>query len=144
MTDGLGVGGGLDMNPRKMARLMKNPEGIADMLTESAPGGDSPAEIFADIVNVHRADIRRLGKEVGVDVEAESMSPKRAGQLLAGTVAGDGVDLVIMFNQMAEKRDMVLREAVDPDEHSEFMRAKTRMMNTGEPGDFEDDRDTGK
>lgn len=138
MSDGMDALGGIDMNPRKMARQMRNPEGIAEMLTDTGPTGDSPAEIFADIVNVHRADIRRLGLALGVDVEAEIMSPERAGELLAGTVAGDGVELVVMFNEMAAKRDQLLREALDEDEHEEFMAGKQAMMNTGEPGGFED------
>ncbi|ALJ99677.1 hypothetical protein BGV91_gp14 [Haloarcula californiae icosahedral virus 1] len=136
MSNGLDALGGIDMNPRKMARQMRNPEGIAQMLTDAGPTGDSPAEIFADIVNVHRADIRRLGLALGVDVEAEIMSPERAGELLAGTVAGDGVELVVMFNEMAEKRDRLLREALDDEEHAAFMEGKKAMMNTGEPGDF--------
>lgn len=139
MSDGLDALGGIDMNPRKMARQMRDPEGIADMLTESGPTGDSPAEIFADIVNVHRADVRRLGLALGVDVEAEIMSPERAGELLAGTVAGDGIELVVMFNEMAEKRDRLLREALDDDEHEQFMAGKRAMMNTGEPGDFSEE-----
>lgn len=138
MTEGLGALGGIDMNPRMIATKMKDPQGIADMLTEAnGAGGDSPAEIFADIVNVHRADIRMLGQVLGVDVEAESMSPERAGQLLAGTVAGDGVELVVMFNEMAAKRDQLLSEALDEDDHESFMAAKHAMMNTADPGDFD-------
>lgn len=130
--------GGIDMNPRKMARQMQNPEGIASMLTETGPTGDSPAEIFADIINVHRADIRRLGLALGVEVEAEVMSPERAGELLAGTVAGDGVELVVMFNEMAAKRDALLREALTEEQHERFMAGKKGMMHTGDPDTFED------
>ena len=136
---GLEALGGIDMNPRKMARQMRNPEGIAKMLNESGPTGDSPAEIFADIVNVHRADIRRLGLVLGVDVEAERMSPEGAADLLAGTVAGDGVEIVKMFNEMAEKRNELLKEALDEEEHQQFMEAKHGMMHTGDPGSFEED-----
>ena len=141
MSNGLDALGGIDMNPRKMARQMRNPEGIAEMLTDTGPTGDSPAEIFADIINVHRADIRRLGLALGVDVEAENMSPERAGELLAGTVAGDGVELVVMFNEMAEKRDRLLRDALDDEQYEQFMAGKKAMMNTGEPGDFDGDED---
>ncbi|AAY24945.1 ORF 19 [Haloarcula hispanica virus SH1] len=143
MTNGLALGG-IDMNPRQMARLMRDPQGIADMLTESGPTGDSPAEIFADIVNVHRADIRRLGMAMDVDVEAENMSAERAAELLAGTVAGEGVELVVMFNEMAEKRDRLLRDALDDDEYEQFMAGKQAMMKTGDPGGFEDDEEGGE
>jgi hypothetical protein len=144
MSDGLEALGGIDMNPRRMASKMRDPEGIAEMLTDAdGATGDSPAEIFADIVNVHRADIRRLGMVLGVDVDAENMTPERAGELLAGTVAGDGVDLVVMFNGMAEKRDRLLREALDGDQYEQFMDAKTSMMHTGDPGDFDAEGDGG-
>lgn len=141
MSDGLDALGGIDMNPRQIATQMRNPEGIAQMLTEEGPTGDSPAEIFADVVNVHRADIRRLGMALGVDVEADVMSPERAAELLAGTVAGDGVDIVLMFNEMAEKRDRLLRGVLDDDEYQQFMAGKHSMMNTGEPGGFEADEE---
>ena len=139
MNNGFDALGGISMSPQKMATQMRNPEGIASMLTEEGPTGDSPAEIFADIVNVHRVDIRRLGLALGVDVDAPQMEPERAGELLAGTVAGDGVELVQMFNDMAEKRDAVLREALDEADYESFMEAKHSMMFTGEPGDFEEE-----
>lgn len=142
MSDGLDNLTGINMQPGKIARLMRDPEGIAQMLNETGPTGDSPAEIFADIVNVHRADIRRLGQELGVDVEAKNMSAERAGELLAGTVAGDGVELVVMFNEMAEKRDKLLSEALEKEEYEGFMRAKYAMMNTKDADDFESESET--
>lgn len=136
-NDGLEALGGIDMNPRKMASTMRDPEGIAEMLQESGATGDSPAEIFADIINVIRADTRRLGLALGVDVDAGHMTPERAGQLLAGTVAGDGVELVVMFNELAEKRDDLLRDQLDAEEYEAFMAAKHEMMHTAEPGGFD-------
>ncbi|AFD02290.1 putative protein 9 [Haloarcula hispanica icosahedral virus 2] len=138
MSNDLDALGGIDMNPRKMAATMRDPEGIAEMLQESGPNGDSPAEIFADIINVIRADTRRLGLALGVDVDAGHMTPQRAGQLLAGTVAGDGVELVVMFNELAERRDELLRDQLDDDEYEAFMAAKHEMMHTAEPGEFEE------
>lgn len=130
--------GGIDMNPRRMAAKMRDPEGVAEMLTDAGGAtGDSPAEIFADLVNVHRADIRCIGIALGVEVEAENMKPERAGELLAGTVAGDGIELVEMFNEMAEKRDRLLRELLDKDEYEHFMNEKKAMMHTGDPGGFD-------
>jgi hypothetical protein len=128
---------GIDMDPMQMARSMRDPDGIAEMLVETGPTGDSPAEIFADIINVHRADIRRLGLELGVEVDAPHMTPERAAQLLAGTVAGDGVELVVMFNEMAEKRDALLQDQLDGGDYEAFMEAKHTMMLTAEPGEFE-------
>ena len=139
LSGGLDSLSGIDMDPMQMAGKLQDPDGIANMLTEAGPAGDSPAEILADIVNVHRADTRMLGRKLGVDVEADTMTPERAAQLLAGTVAGDGVDLVVMFNEMAAKRDKVLAEVLDDDEYERFMQAKHRAMNTTDPGDFDGD-----
>lgn len=134
MTGGLGV----DMNPRNAARMMQNPSGIAEMLTQEDPQtGDSPAEIFADIITVLRADTRKLAEQHDVDVDVEVMSPDRAAELLAGTVAGDGIEIVVMFNQIAEKRDQILREALDDDEYERFMAQKKGAMHTSDPEGFD-------
>ena len=131
---------GIDMNPAKIGRLMRNPSGVAEMLTEEHPDtDDSPAQIFADIINVQRADTKRLAAEHGIDVEINLMSPERAAELLAGTISGDGVELVIVFNELSEKRDRVLREVLDDDEHEEFMAQKHSIMNT----ENEDEADDG-
>ena len=131
--------GGLDMNPRQMATRMRNPDRLADMLAQSTATGDSAASIFADIVNVHRADIRRLGMALGVDVEAPNMTEDRAAELLAGIVAGDGVEIVVVFNEMAAKRNQLLQEVLDDEEHEQFMEAKHSMMNTQSPGGFDEE-----
>lgn len=129
---------GIDMNPAKIGRLMRDPQGVASMLTEEHPEtGDSPAQIFADIINVQRADTKRLAAEHGVEVEINLMSPERAAELLAGTISGDGVELVIVFNELSEKRDRVLREILDDDEHDEFMAQKHAIMHTEDGGDDE-------
>lgn len=130
--------GGISMDPGQAARLMSNPEGIGEMLQREGPTGDSPAEIFADIVNVMRADVRRVAAEVDVELEAEHMSEERAAELLSGTIAGDGAALVEMFNEQAAKRDKLLRAVLDDDdEYQDFMDAKHGMMFTTEPGGFD-------
>lgn len=124
---------GLDLrNPRQIRKLMTNPDGIADLLQEKHDDtGDSPAEIFADLINIMRADTARLAAVFDVDLDVKRMTPERAAQLLGGTVGGDGAALVEMFNEEAERRDEVLREALDDGEYDAFMRRKRSAMFTG-------------
>lgn len=131
-SEGLDIG--VAMDPRQAANLLQNPEGIAEMLHDEAATDDTPAEIFADIINVMRADIRRLAIARGVDIEANRVTPERAAELLAGTVAGDGVDIVEMFNEQAAGRDRLLRDELSEEEYETFMAAKHEMMHTGDPG----------
>lgn len=138
---GIGMLGNAGMGD--LMGLMRDPSGIEDMLLqENENTGDSPAAIFADLVNVQRADTARLAAHHGVQVDVQRMTPERAAELLAGTVSGDGVEIVEMFNEEAERRDRVLQEILDDDEYDEFMQAKTQSMFTtpaGEevPGDGE-------
>lgn len=121
----------LNMSPAQIGRMMRNPSNIADMLMEEHPQtGDSPAEIFADIVNVQRMDIKMLAEAHGVEIEVSRMTPERAAELLAGTIGGDGIELVVMFNEMAIKRDKILKEALGEDDHSDFMDDKHAAMHT--------------
>lgn len=126
-------GGGLGMNlgVRDVANLMSNPSGIAGMLKNESPTGDSPAQIMADVINMMRADTSRLAAAHGVDVDVKMMSPDRAAQLLSGVVSGDGVEIVEVFNDEAERRDQVLRAALDGEQYEQFCAAKEKAMFTG-------------
>lgn len=128
---GLGVQfGGAD----SIASLMSDPDGISEMLQNEHPQtGESAADIFADIVNTSRADLRKLAEAHDVDVSAPMMQPDRAAQLLAGTIQGDGVELVVMFNELAAMRDEVLQEVLDEDEYQRYLDQKHAIMFT-EPG----------
>lgn len=47
---------GFDIGPRSIGRLLRNPSGIAKMLSMEHPEtGESPAEIMADVINLMRA-----------------------------------------------------------------------------------------
>lgn len=130
MNGGMGFGQDL-RNMRGIVSLLNDPSGVADLLTESHPEtDDSPAEILADIVNTTRADNRRIGQTIGVEIEAELMTPEKAADLLAGTVGGDGIDLVVMFNELADQRERILRELLDADEYEEFRQQKLAIMHT--------------
>lgn len=131
-----------DVRPAQIAGMMRDPSRIAGFLTEEHPAvGASGAAIFADVVNVQRADIKQLAQAHGVDVEIKRMSEDRAAELLAGVVDGGGHEVVEVFNEMAEKRDKILREALEEDEYQQFMAAKTDIMLTDDPDTFEADVD---
>lgn len=134
MNGGLGIpmGGG------EILQYLRNPNKIAELLTQQHDAtGDSPAEIFADIVNIMRADTRVIGRKVGAEIEIERMTPDRAAELLAGTLDGDGVELVEMFNQEAERRDRILQAAMDDEEYERFLAQKQAAMYTSPDTDAE-------
>lgn len=113
------------------------PSGIAEMLTMENPDtGECPAEIMADVVNLMRADTKKLADVQGADVEIRLMTPGRAAELLAGTIEGEGVELLVMFNELTEQRDRVLREALYDEEYETFDQQRRAIMHTA-PADEE-------
>lgn len=131
-----------DVNPREVAMSLRNPSRLASLLTEDVPGIEaSSAEVLADIINVHRADVRRLGQVHDVDIDVDLMTEQRAADLVAGIVDGNGMELVEVFNELAEKRNQILVAALDDEEHSQFMSQKVAMMNTADPVTWDDETD---
>lgn len=131
------TGLGFDLNPARIGQLLRNPSGVAELLVAGHPEtGDSPAEIMADIVNIMRADTKQLADIHGVEVEMHRMTPDRAAELLAGTIGGEGIELVVMFNELAEQRDRILQEALPAEEYREFDQQRRAFMHTG-PGEQE-------
>lgn len=132
------TGLGPDMSQGEILRLARSPSGVADLLEQEHPStGDSPAEIMADIINVQRADNKKIAEQHGIELEIEQMTPARAAELLAGTINGDGVALVMVFNELAEQRDEILQAALDDDEYQRFTDAKHAMMNSTPEDDGE-------
>lgn len=124
-----------EMNPAQIMQLLNNPSGVADLLIEHHPEtGDSPAEIVADVINVMRADTKRLAEYHGVSIEVQLMSPERAAELLAGCIEGDGIDLLLVFNELADQRAKILREAIGEDEYAVFEEQKRAIMHTEPAG----------
>lgn len=129
MTGGLGI----NMDKRRIGKLLRDPEGVEELLKETHPGtGDSPAEIFADLINVMRLDMRRMGLALGVDVECPEITPDRAAELLAGTIQGDGVELVVLFNNEEDRREQILDEILADDALDQFQNQKTASLYTAE------------
>lgn len=130
-------GMGFDINSiSAMTQLLENPENLARLLNQtSADTGDTPAEVFADVINMIRADQKRIAQEAGVEVDVKRMTPDRAAQLLAGTVNGEGVEIVEMFNAEAETRQRILRGMIGDDEYEQFEEQKKSMLFTSAEGE---------
>lgn len=128
-----------DVDPRAVAQMMQSTDRLAGLLQQDAPGmGATPAAIFADVVNVIRADTKQLATVHGVDLNVQMMSEDRAAELIAGVTDGNGVEIIRVFNEMAEQRDEILQKTLDETEYEEFMAAKTAAMYTSEPGTFDE------
>lgn len=125
---------------KDMAALMRDPEGIEELLLESHDEtGISPADLFADTFNIMRADVARLAAEEDIEMEIERMTPERAAQLLADLAHPQGGkgELIAAFNREAERRDQLLQAVLDEADYEAFMDAKIASLysETGErPG----------
>lgn len=127
------MSGRLDFsNKQAIMRYLQDPSGVADLLTETTDDtGDSPAQIVADVINVIRADQKMLAQAHGVELEVNRMTPERAGQILAGTINGGGVELVELFNELEDQRAEILHEVMDAEEFEEYHEQKRAMLYTG-------------
>lgn len=126
----------MDLGPADITKLLRDPNGVAKLLVETNPQtGDSPAMLVADVINVIRADTKMLAQQQGVEIEINMMTPDRAAELLAGVVGGDGADLLVVFNELSEQRDKILRETMDEDAYEQFLEQKHEIMHT-EPADL--------
>ncbi|WIV67540.1 hypothetical protein [Natrialbaceae archaeon AArc-T1-2] len=132
--DGLASSLGIDMTPQGIASSLSNPEQIAQMLLQEGETGDSPADIMADLVNMQRADLRRIGAEHDVDVNVEMVTPEKMALYVAGIVDGEWEPLLELFNEQAAEREKLLAEMLEAEELEEFTAAKERVKNTG-PGE---------
>lgn len=126
-------------NPARLMQLLKNPGRIAHLLQEDPGTGHSPGAIFADIFNTMRADTKRLAEVHGVDMDIEMMSEARAAELLSTVISGEGAELIAAFNREAERRDRVLRAALDDDEYDQFMEMKLAHLLTEADGEFREE-----
>jgi hypothetical protein len=126
------------LQPRKAAQMMRDPSKLAGMLNDrQVPGAEcTTAEIMADIINGHRADTKALADAVGAQMDVSLMTPDRAAELIAGVTDGS-VEIVEVFNELAEDRDRVLQALLDREEYEGFMDAKLSQMHTPDPTGWE-------
>lgn len=125
----------IEMGPQQVMGMMNDPQGVADMLTEASDEtGDSPADIMADIINIQRLDAKMIAKQQGVDLSITEMTPQRAAQLLAGVLQGNGVDLLLVFNELENQHHEILRSSMTEAEFEQFKQAKRASLYST-PGD---------
>lgn len=137
-----------DVPPQVVARYMSSPDRLASMLKKDHNGvGASPAAILADLINVQRADVKAMADACEIvdpqtdrPLEIKLMSEDRAAELLAGVTQGDAVELVMIFNELSRKRDLVLRDLLG-DGYGQFFANKTSVMLTDDPEGYDDDED---
>ncbi|MBZ6496012.1 hypothetical protein [Natrinema longum] len=132
--NGLASSLGIDMTPEGIASSLSNPDQIAQMLLQEGETGESPADIMADLINMQRADLRRIGAEHDVDVDVNMVTSEKMALYIAGLVEGNWEPVIELFNEQATEREKLLEELLEEDEFAEFQTAKRCVMNT-EPGD---------
>jgi hypothetical protein len=121
----------IDMGPQQVMGLMNDPKGVERMLKQASDDtGDSPADIMADIINIQRLDTKMIAKQQGVDLEINEMTPERAAELLAGVIQGEGVALLMVFNELEDYNHQILREAMGEHEFENYRRAKVGSLNS--------------
>lgn len=123
-------------DPRQLMGILQNPGRVASLLKQDPGTGATPAAIFADVFTTMRADTAQLAEQHGIEMDVEKMSEDRAAELLSSVISGEGAALVAAFNREAERRDRVLRAALDDDEYQQFMAAKLGALETDADGDF--------
>ncbi|EFW90453.1 hypothetical protein ZOD2009_19093 [Haladaptatus paucihalophilus DX253] len=118
---------------RELASFVRDPEKLAKLLQKKDEDNDmdySVAEIFADVFNVQRLDMRALAATQGIDMGMERMTPETASKLLAGSLSDGGAGLIEAFNEEANRRDRVLREALTDEQYQRFVEAKAEKVWT--------------
>jgi hypothetical protein len=127
--------------------MVNGDDGIMKMLLQPAYGGDgdsegtSQAELVADMINLMRLDVARLGDAAGVDIEAAYMTPERAADLLQQLVRGESLALIEVFNDIEEKRELLLQELEDIEAVYEHRRLKDSVTKVATEYDYPEEDD---
>jgi len=122
--------------------MLRGDDGIKQMLLQPAYGGEdggegtSQAELVADMINLMRLDVSRLGEAAGVDISAEYMTPGRAAELLQRLVRGESLELIEVFNRIEEKRERLLEELDGMDAVYEHRRLKDSVTKVATEYDY--------
>mgnify|MGYP006948680626 FL=1 len=122
--------------------MLRGDDGIKQMLLQPAYGGEdggegtSQAELVADMINLMRLDVSRLGEAAGVDIGAEYMTPERAAELLQRLVRGESLELIEVFNRIEEKRERLLEELDGMDAVYEHRRLKDSVTKVATEYDY--------
>jgi hypothetical protein len=122
----------------EMIQIMNQDNGMAKLIQEPvyAPGdSDEPsvsqADIIADLFNVARLDLKRIGEELGLEMEVERMTPAKAAVLMQNMVQGDSLELIEKFNELEAKRERILGALLDSEgEYDVHSETKARIAHS--------------
>lgn len=127
---------------RTVFGAMQGENGVANLLMQPTFGDDgegnpqhSQAELLADMFNIMRMDVKRLGDAAGVDITVQKMSPEYAAELVQGIVSGDSLELLEKFNQLEDKRERIIAELAGEDAVEEHRTVKLDLMYTASNDD---------
>lgn len=124
----------MDLNPKQMARMMASDDGIEQLMKEpvyeNEYGYYSQAELLADVVNIMRMDIKRIGAVHGVHIPIRKMQPDKMAWMLAQMVDGNTAPLLQVFNDIEDYHHDVLEEAIEPGEFAEYLQFKESQLYT--------------
>ncbi|WP_049970560.1 hypothetical protein [Haladaptatus cibarius] len=134
---------GQQVGVRKLASLARNPKKFAGLLRQTDEDARfSMAEIIADVFNVQRLDTQALAVSQEIPMGMERMTPETASELIAGCLSDGGAGLIEAFNEEAERRDRVLREALSDEQYQQFVQTKQQSVWTELDIEDEDAGDT--
>lgn len=128
----------------EMMKLLQKENGIAELLlqpTFARQGDDEPtisqAEIFADIINLSRLDVKALGEVHDVDITAKRLTPQQAALLIQGLIQNNDIQLVDIFNGIEEDREAILDATLDDERYQHHLAVKEAALysNNGEVPD---------
>lgn len=88
----------------------------------------SQAALIADIINVMRMDTKQMAALHGIDVEVDKMQPERAAELIENIASDNGVDIVEVFQDIEDQRDLILKQKLSEDQHEQYMEFKRGML----------------
>lgn len=123
----------MDQNMMQAMSVLQSENGIAKMMLKPVydTGYDgepntSQAELVADLFNIERLDVKRLGEAAGVDISIQKMTPETAAMLLQAMVRQESLELIEKFNELENKRETILTEMLSEEEmetHREMKRS---------------------
>ncbi len=122
----------------EMIQIMNQDNGMAKLIQEPvyAPGNSgepnvSQADIIADLFNVARLDLKRIGEELGLEMEVERMTPAKAAVMMQNMVQGDSLELIEKFNELEAKRERILATLLESeDEFDVHGETKARIAHS--------------
>lgn len=134
----------------QLLSTLQQEDGIAKMLMRPVYGDEgagapttSQAEVFADLINIHRMDNKALADAVGVEMGIQRITPERTAKLLQDLVQGESLELIQVFNDLEDQREAILRELTDEERVTAHQQTKLNNLYSEMSDDPEEDIDSG-